>query len=332
MNNDWENLSWDIDGVVSQAQVTPNSSNLIQSFDSHDNLWEQSFVIGGSDMINITSDSTVTFSLDLSPQVNIFSANYPANPFVEASLQYESKPATVNTVSFQGLGDLDGSAFYSTAEGISADGSTVVGLGRSDNGFEAFRWTRDGGMEGLGDLPGGSFSSRASAVSADGSTVVGWGRSDNGRDNSVEAFRWTEEGGMQGLGGLPGGGFYSTATGVSADGSTVIGYSRSTASTGSTPSNSSSHFNSEAFRWTENGGIQSLADLPGGSFYSRANGISADGSTVVGYSKNANGGGAFLWTENEGMRFIKDVLTNEYGLDLTINYVRSLAKLWIMSN
>ena len=45
--------------------------------------------------------------------------------------------------------------------------------------------------------------------------------------------------------------------------------------------------------------------------------VSADGSTVVGASFSANGLEAFLWTEDGGMRSVKDLLTNEYGLDLT---------------
>jgi len=42
--------------------------------------------------------------------------------------------------------------------------------------------------------------------------------------------------------------------------------------------------------------FQGLGDLPGGSFYSEAYGVSADGTTVVGYSRNANDDGeAFRW-------------------------------------
>ncbi len=52
-----------------------------------------------------------------------------------------------------------------------------------------------------------------------------------------------------------------------------------------------------------------LGDLPGGTFYSQASGISGDGSTVVGYSRTSNNRAeafgwraeAFRWTESEGM-------------------------------
>ena len=53
-----------------------------------------------------------------------------------------------------GLGDLAGGASGSVAYGVSADGSVVVGAGRSaasGPGREAFRWTSGGGMAGLTD-------------------------------------------------------------------------------------------------------------------------------------------------------------------------------------
>src|SRR5262249_43494645 len=79
---------------------------------------------------------------------------------------------------FQGLPTPLGTSF-SSAAGVSADGSTVVGTMYDDSGVsQAFRWTAADGFKGLG----GSFS-RGLAVSADGSTIVG--------DNvDAHAFRW----------------------------------------------------------------------------------------------------------------------------------------------
>ena len=45
-----------------------------------------------------------------------------------------------------------------------------------------------------------------------------------------------------------------------------------------------------------------LGDLPGGSFYSQAKGVSADGAVVVGYSEHASSTEAFRWTSADGMR------------------------------
>ena len=108
---------------------------------------------------------------------------------------------------FMGLGDLPGGNFTSSARGVSADGSTVVGFSYSTSGMEAFRWTAAGSMVGLGDLDGGDFSSEARAVSADGSTIVGVGAVEPhpGEDYAGEAFRWTAAGEMEGLGYLTAG-------------------------------------------------------------------------------------------------------------------------------
>ena len=130
-----------------------------------------------------------------------------------------------------GLGDLPGGSFSSIANGISADGSVVVGRGASASGTEAFRWTSGGGMVGLGDLPGGSFSSIANGVSADGSVVVGLSNSASGLN---EAFLWDATNGMRslqtvlstdfGLGASLLGWTLTEAHGISADGLTIVGY------------------------------------------------------------------------------------------------------------
>ncbi|MGK7877528.1 MAG: hypothetical protein AB4426_30770 [Xenococcaceae cyanobacterium] len=77
----------------------------------------------------------------------------------------------------------------------------------------------------------------------------------------------------------------SWATGVSADGSTVVGWIKN-------------NLRTEAFRWSQTGGMESL----GGSFEeSMATGVSADGSTVVGLMGTNSGSEAFRWTQTRGM-------------------------------
>ena len=199
-----------------------------------------------------------------------------------------------------GLGDLTGGDFDSFAHGVSADGSVVVGLGRSDSGAEAFRWTQAGGMVGLGDLPGGIYNSLARGVSADGSVVVGASTGTYGS----EAFRWTQAGGMVGLGDLNGGSFQSDAYGISADGTVVVGAGQNALGT-------------EAFRWTQADGMVGLGDLPGGQHSSKAHGVSADGSVIVGTGYSDSGHEAFLWTQEGGMQGLWELLSYDYGLDLT---------------
>jgi len=243
------------------------------------------------------------------------------------------------------LGDVPGGGVYSIAYGVSGDGSVVAGDGTSSSGPEAFRWTSAGGMVGLGDLSGGSFRSFGSDVSDDGSVVVGWGTS----SSSEEAFRWTSASGMVSLGDLPGGNSYSFAYGVSADGSVVVGYGDSGDSWeafrwtfgeglvgigdlpgggldsyayGVSPDGSfivgrgTSSSGLEAYRWTSDDGMVGLGDLPGGNFWSEAHDVSADGSVVVGSSKSDLGKEAFIWDAENGMRNLKDVLVNDYGLNL----------------
>ncbi len=109
---------------------------------------------------------------------------------------------------------------------------------------------------------------------------------------------------MVGLGDLPGGSFSSVAYRVSSDGSVIVGRS-----------NSANGY--EAFRWTQQTGMVGLGDLPEGDFDSVAYGVSSDGSVVVGTGSSDNCNEAFIWNSAQGMRNLKEVLTNDYGLNLT---------------
>jgi probable HAF family extracellular repeat protein len=190
---------------------------------------------------------------------------------------------------FRGLGDLPGGGFLSGANGVSADGCVVVGMGTSASGREAFRWDRRGGMVGLGDLAGGFYSGSSWAASADGSVIVGMSSSANG----TEAFRWTAAGGMVGLGDLPGLQTFSVAYSVSADGNVVAGL-------GHGPNGQ------EAFRWSPTTGMQGLGDLSGGYFESGAAGVSADGSVIVGIGFSTAGYEAVRWSQ-EGIAGLGDL-------------------------
>ena len=198
------------------------------------------------------------------------------------------------------LGYLPGSLGRASALAVSASGSVVVG-GDSVASGGAFRWTQTDGMVNLGNLAGGS-SSWAAAVSADGSVVVGAGDSLNFQ---TQAFRWTQNGGMVGLGTIPGGPSVSFARAVSADGRVVVG-----AIGAPTPV--------EAFRWTESDGMVGLGHLPGGESESDAYGVSGDGSIVVGsgMDDSVSEHRAFIWDEAHGMRYLGDVLVEDYHLDM----------------
>lgn len=189
----------------------------------------------------------------------------------------------------ENLGTLGGS--YSSANGVSAGGSVVVGQASIAGGqSHPFRWTALGGMQDLGTL--GGFSASANGVSADGSVVVG-GFEDVARN--WHAFRWTASGGVQLLGTL--GGSFSSAEGVSADGAVVVGAAQIFHEEG--------YGSSHAFRWTASGGMKDLSPLLEG--YSVASAASADGSVVVGTTEVFEPGGsssfhAFRWTAAGGMQ------------------------------
>jgi len=86
------------------------------------------------------------------------------------------------------------------------------------------------------------------------------------------------------LGDIPGGSFSIVAFDTSADGSVVVGRGTSTG------------FDCEAYRWTQNEGMVGLGDLGGTNKYSSAYGISADVTVIVGQTSSSLGGEAFLWT------------------------------------
>ncbi len=199
------------------------------------------------------------------------------------------------------------------AYALSQDGRVVVGemLVPGRVRLEAFRWTAERGFERLGILDGENGSSAGLAVSADGMVVVGTSTSPSGEYG--EAFRWEHSTGMIGLGDLPGGYFESSATAVSADGAVVAGRSTSALAPNSF---------GEGFRWTAATGLVGLGVLTQSGFdYSFANGISADGSAIVGTASTEQGHEIFRWTELDGMVPLGDLADDPYagssGLDIS---------------
>src|SRR5262245_22619149 len=65
--------------------------------------------------------------------------------------------------------------------------------------------------------------------------------------------------------------------------------------------------------------FQGLGDLPGGGTLSHALSVSADGSTVVGYSSSTAGTQAFRWTQSSGIQGLGfvDTDTNSRANDVS---------------
>ncbi|MEM7356999.1 MAG: hypothetical protein AAF657_39665, partial [Acidobacteriota bacterium] len=210
--------------------------------------------------------------------------------------------ASTQAQTFQGIGIVTGAA-TSEVQGISGDGTTLVvrdganaSLWRSGvrtdlgpmtyadeatfdgaiaagglNFNQAARW--DGAWQPMGYLatPGSVpfAASLALGISADGDEMVGFSTNSFG---VAEAFYWTTASGtMQGMGHFGATPLFSAARAISANGQIAVGDSEYEPG------------RYEAFRWTPSGTLQGLGFLsPDKS--SRAHGISADGSIIVGWS------------------------------------------------
>lgn len=174
-----------------------------------------------------------------------------------------------------------GGWILSYAYGVSGDGSVVVGYAEKANTTRAFRW-ENGSMKALGVLKGGGYA-EAWAADDDGSVVVGTSDSKKG----PRAVRWVGNS-VTDLGTIPGQP-YSYGRSVSGDGSMIVGYC-SDGSTETHPTSGSILSTGHAFLWTSSTGMIDLNDyLPTLGIdltdweLREARGISADGTTIVGW-------------------------------------------------
>lgn len=186
---------------------------------------------------------------------------------------------------FVNLGILPGgeASLASYANGVSADGSVVVG----SSGKEAFLWTSGAGMVKLA-MPDGrpsNSSGFASAVSDDGSVVAG-------RLSSATSsvLRWTSAGVVEWI--EPSLDAYPT--GMSADGEVIIGSAEFAGVT-------------EAFRWTRLGGIVSLG-RPTECSSTSSSAVSGNGRVVAVRCSSSSGIRSYLWDVVGGYRRLEDVL------------------------
>jgi uncharacterized membrane protein len=206
--------------------------------------------------------------------------------------------------------ELGGSPVSAQVRAVSADGTTVVGSYNAGAGARAFRWTEASGLIDLGNHPLGG-ATEATGVSGDGSVIVGSG-------SVGQPFIWTASTGMQDFPTVPGATQRARPTGVSADGQYVVGSNyflppirgaafRWSAGGGfepvAGPSNSTWQYTtlrsvltnadgsvvvgedfsgavSKGFIWTPDGAYRTLYVGQDTSI----TGVSADGSTIVGWS------------------------------------------------
>lgn len=168
----------------------------------------------------------------------------------------------------QDLGTFGGN--WSSAYGISYDGTTIVGSAYLGNDELAFRWTASTGLQNLGTF-GGNVS-RAYDTSANGSRVVGTAQDSSG---NLRAFLWdSSTNTMLNLGTL--GGNNSVAYGIDGSGAVVVGSSEDSAGL------------TQAFKWHSSTGMVNLNTGAPGS-RSAALDISLNGQVVVGWFENTSG-------------------------------------------
>jgi probable HAF family extracellular repeat protein len=205
--------------------------------------------------------------------------------------------AIAQNTSFVQLGEWSGGTINARARAVSGSGQVAVGGSNGASGDEAVKWNGPT-VSGLGDLAGGAFSSEAYAVSIDGSSIFGGGADAAG---NRQAFRWTSAG-IMGLG-FVGGGYTSIAYACAANGLSACGESVLQLPANPIPPLPVT----QAFVWTQSGGMVGLGFLPGvsgtmGGELSTARAMSADGSVVVGWGFDAGGTyRAWRWTNSGGM-------------------------------
>lgn len=270
------------------------------SSSAYDVSADGSTVVGNSDSAN--GEEAFRWTQKTSIQGLGFFGNYDSGVSADGSVVVGGTSRWTEATGVEPLGFL--------TSGVSADGSIVVGNSNNNDSEAAVRWTQENGIETLGDSSGSE--SRSFAISGDGSAIVGNFKNANGQ---TEAFRWTEKNGIQGLGSFITEVYVvSEANGVSADGSVVVGRSLS-GNNLDEPLKAT-----EAFRWTEKDGLQALGGFEPANnsfFYSSAFDVSADGLTIIGESNSANGTEPFIWDSDNGIRALREVLTDDYELDLT---------------
>ncbi len=242
------------------------------------------------------------------------------------------------------LGDLPGGGVDTQGLGVDPTGAIVVGIASSSvANQQAMSWSVLTGVVGLDIGSNGSGSARG--ATAGGSLIVG--------TSEGEAVMWTDTGMMI----IPSAHDSASAQAVTPDGQSILiqgsmdglsslsvwrpgsGETPLTGTIGSqqignrmTPDGlmvlGAAGFGGEGvfpdywqwFRWTEPTGMVSLPLLSGFEGGVIGTDLTEDGTVVVGraiFSRSSSNSRAVIWDVDHGVRFIQDVLVEDYAIDLT---------------
>ena len=227
----------------------------------------------------ILKNGATTFYKNNFPEYGLVSTNYDGS----VSVGYRWHPnyhrlesVKISNSTEQGLPHLNGGYFRTSIVDISDDASILVGQSDSTLGSEPFAII-DGAPISLGDLPGGRIYGQSEAISGNGNYIVGASEIEFEGEIASEAFIYKDNQ-MFGLNDFNGGLFESRANGVSNSG-VVVGYGRITDGI------RASLWEDDSF---EPQSIKEILLTSGidiesqGWILTKANGISSDGSTIIG--------------------------------------------------
>ncbi len=274
-------------GTSSVATAVSSDGSIITGYGTISGGGTRMFTYQSGTMTQVDTSSYPTtnfFALGISGDGSILVGYSQASGSTSAFKYSSSSITTLNTLP---------SGSYAIAKAISSDGTVIVGISEESGVERAVAYYSSGTTPTNLDPYYDYAYSQATAASSDGSIVVGHGFSNN--SGLMEAF-YVSGGSLTAFGYIIGG-YYTYATGVSADGTKIVGYFNDS---DSSPSYQEGYIYNVGINSSQ---INAAANIPAyaaaGLNFTTITGISADGSTVVGYASsgiNSSDARAFKYT------------------------------------
>lgn len=166
----------------------------------------------------LSPDGRSLFAVTDQGRLEIFDSVRPAHQHISSAPKPQNNPSLA--ADLIGLGDLPGGKHCSLANGISSDGSLVVGHSFREGGFSPFVWSAESGMTLLGPPTSTGRNAQCNCVSADGSLFAGAGAVAG--EKGYTARIWSSDGATTSLSTV-----WGNILAMSADSKTLVGTSKS---------------------------------------------------------------------------------------------------------